>query len=178
MMRVITGKLGGLRFKAPKGHRTHPMSEKARGGLFSTLGDIEGLTVLDAFSGSGALSFEAISRGAKRATAIDMDKNAAKTIDENIKKLKLAGSVKAIRANCLGWSDNNPDTRFDIIICDPPFDQLKIPVIQKMSKHLVENGIFIVNIPGSIKPFELKILQMIKIKNYGDNILIFYKKIV
>ena len=60
-MRVISGKFGGQLFDAPKGHRTHPMSEKVRGALFSVLGDISGLTVLDAFAGSGALSIEAIS---------------------------------------------------------------------------------------------------------------------
>jgi 16S rRNA (guanine966-N2)-methyltransferase len=175
-MRIIAGSLGGRQFDAPKGNRTHPMSEKARGGLFSALGDIEGLTVLDAFAGSGAVSLEAISRGAKHATAIDIDKTAIKIVDDNAKKLGINDKLKAIRANASGWSDNNPDAKFDIIICDPPFDQLKIQLIQKLVNHLGKDGIFIVNIPGNITPFELKQLQIIKNKSYGDNQLVFYKR--
>lgn len=167
--------MGGRRFDAPKGHRTHPMSEKVRGGLFSALGDIEGLTVLDAFAGSGALSFEAVSRGAEHATSIDIDKNAVKTITDNVKQLKINDKIKSVRANSGGWSDNNPEQKFDLILCDPPFDQLKITLLQKLAKHLAPTGIFVVNIPGGLHPFELKGLSIIKQKNYGDSMLIFYK---
>jgi 16S rRNA (guanine966-N2)-methyltransferase len=75
-MRVIAGFLGGRNFDSPGGHRTHPMSDKVRGAVFGVLGDIKGLSVLDAFAGSGALSIEAVSRGAKYAVAIDVDKRA------------------------------------------------------------------------------------------------------
>lgn len=176
-MRIIAGSLGGRQFDAPKGHRTHPMSEKARGGLFSALGDIGGLSVLDAFAGSGAISLEAVSRGAQHATAIDIDKNAAKIVENNAEKLGIKDKIKAIRANVSGWSDNNPDSKFDIIICDPPFDQFKPSTIQKLTGHLAEDGIFIVNMPGSLEDFELAGLKEVKTKNYGDTSLVFYKAI-
>lgn len=176
-MRIVAGSLGGRQFEAPKGHRTHPMSEKARGGLFSALGDIEGLTALDAFAGSGAISFEASSRGAESVTSIDIDKNAVDVIKRNINVLSIEAKVKAIRANVSAWSDNNPDKRFDIIICDPPFDQIKINLIQKMVRHLDSEGIFVVNIPGNLNVFELKGLSQVKNKKYGDAQLVFYKKI-
>lgn len=176
-MRIISGSLGGRQFDAPKGHRTHPMSEKARGGLFSALGDIGGLSVLDAFAGSGAISLEAVSRGAEHATAIDIDKNAAKIVENNVKKLGIKHKIKAIRANASGWSDNNPDSKFDIIVCDPPFDQFKPSIIQKLAGHLAEDGIFIVNMPSSLEHLELTGLKEVKTKNYGDTTLIFYKPI-
>jgi 16S rRNA (guanine966-N2)-methyltransferase len=176
-MRIIAGRLGGRQFDAPKGHRTHPMSEKARGGLFSALGDIEDLSVLDAFSGSGAISFEALSRGAKHAVAIDIDKNSANIIADNAKKLGIKDKIKAIRANSSGWSDNNPETKFDLVICDPPFDQIKLNIIQKLVGHLADGGVFIVNIPGSLEPFELRLLEIVKTRNYGDTTLVFYKPI-
>jgi len=176
-MRVIAGSLGGRQFDAPKGHRTHPMSEKARGGLFSALGDIEGLSVLDAFAGSGALSFEAVSRGVKHVTAIDIDKSAINTVVNSGKKLGIEAKIKVIRSNCSGWSDNNTDARFDIIVCDPPFDAVKISLLQKLTYHLASDGIMVVNIPGSLQPFGLKSLEIIKSKKYGDTQLVFYRKI-
>ncbi|HET7673221.1 MAG TPA: RsmD family RNA methyltransferase [Candidatus Saccharimonadales bacterium] len=176
-MRVISGYLGGRQFDAPKSFRTHPMSEKARGGLFSALGDIEGLTVLDAFAGSGALSFEAISRGAEHAIAIDIDKSAINTVVNSTKKLGINTKIKAIRANSSGWSDNNPSLKFDLIFCDPPFDEIKINLIQKLAGHLKDKGVFVLNLPGSFQPFELMGLSIVKTKDYGDNQLVFYKKI-
>jgi 16S rRNA (guanine966-N2)-methyltransferase len=83
-MRIIAGRLGGRHFASPQGRRTHPMSDKMRGALFNALGDIDGLSVLDAFAGSGALAFEAVSRGAGHAVAIDVDKSAQRAIAENI----------------------------------------------------------------------------------------------
>src|SRR3954465_12488188 len=97
-MRIIAGQLKGQQFQAPHGHKTHPMSDKVRGALFNVLGDIEGLTFLDAFAGSGALAFEAASRGAKAVTAIDRDSSAHKILEQNAKELGLK-SVKIIKAN-------------------------------------------------------------------------------
>lgn len=161
---------------APGGNRTHPMSEKARGGLFNALGDIAGLSVLDAFAGSGALSFEAISRGAKHALAIDIDNNATTSIKRVAKDLGIEKQVKVIRANVSAWSDNNPDQKFDIVLCDPPFDQLQIATIQKLVKHLPKDGLAVLSWPGNLQVPELEAMTLIKDKNYGDNQLAFYRK--
>ena len=88
-MRIVSGALGGRTFDAPRGHRTHPMSDKIRGALFNMLGDIEGLQVADLYSGTGAISFEAISRGASNTIAIEADKVAYATIKKNIDQLNL-----------------------------------------------------------------------------------------
>jgi 16S rRNA (guanine966-N2)-methyltransferase len=101
------------------------MSDKARGGLFNALGDLSDLSVLDAFAGSGALSFEAISRGASSAVAVDIDKSAYQAMQESISALGLEDKIKAIRANVSGWSDNNSDALFDIVIAAPPYDDLQ-----------------------------------------------------
>src|SRR3954471_4420017 len=98
-MRIIAGNLKGREFKSPHGHRTHPMSDKMRGALFNVLGDIEGLTFLDAYAGSGALAFEAISRGAKDVVAVDKESAAQKTMSANVKDLKLDKKVKLVKAN-------------------------------------------------------------------------------
>src|SRR4051812_13589965 len=106
-MRIIAGELKGQQFQSPHGHKTHPMSDKVRGALFNVLGDIEDLTFLDAFAGSGALAFEAISRGAKSVVAVDRDSSAYKIIEQNVKDLRLQKAIKVVRANTAGWSGRN-----------------------------------------------------------------------
>src|SRR5581483_6797292 len=129
-MRIIAGKFGGRSLHEPPGHKTHPMSEKIRGALFNALGDLDGLTVLDAFAGSGALSFEALSRGASRATAIDKDKSAIETINRSVKDLRLGDEIKVTMANAAGWSIHNMERQFDILLLDPPHDDLHLDLIQ------------------------------------------------
>lgn len=176
-MRVIAGRLGGRTFNAPPGNRTHPMSEKLRGALFNTLGDIGGLVILDAFAGSGALAFEAISRGAASATAIEVDKKAYQTIITSLQALTLQDKVRAVRANVSGWSDNNPGSKFDIVVADPPYDKLNVAKIQKLVMHVADGGIFVLSWPGNIIVPQLVGLRKSKTQKHGDAQLIYYKSI-
>jgi 16S rRNA (guanine966-N2)-methyltransferase len=157
-MRVIAGKLGGQVFSAPKGHHTHPMSDKIRGAIFNILGNIADLTVLDAFAGSGALSFEAVSSGASRVTAIDQDKNAYNAIVKNISDLKLGKQIKVIRANTTSWSEKNLTESYDIVFADPPYDNLQIGLLQKLVRHLKLNGIYVISWPGKMFFFIILVL--------------------
>lgn len=175
-MRVIAGKLGGQIFEAPKGHRTHPMSEKAKGALFSALGDIEELSVLDCFSGSGALAIEAASRGAANVIAIDHDINAYKTIAANIVKLGIEDQCHAVKANATGWSNRHPNTTFDIVLCDPPYDDIQYKVIRKLARHVAQSGIFVLSLPGKHETLKLEGLSVVQNKDYGDAQLVFYKR--
>ena len=94
------------------------MSDKIRGALFNTLGDIEDLTVLDAFTGSGALAFEALSRGASHVTALDIDASAISTVVKSAVQLGLGPDLKAIRAGAASWLQTaSSDTVFDIVLC-------------------------------------------------------------
>ena len=174
-MRIIAGRLGGRIFEAPKGHRTHPMSEKVCGALFSILGDIEGLSVLDAFAGSGALGFEACSRGAARVVAIESNRQAARTITQNIKKLDLQDQVRLVQANNESWMRTNPEIRFDIVLCDPPYDDLQLRVAAKLGKHLENGGILALSWPGADKVPTLPALKQVEQRSYGDAQLIFYR---
>lgn len=174
-MRIIAGGLKGREFKSPRGNKTHPMSDKVRGALFNVLGDISGLSFLDAFAGSGALSFEAVSRGAASAIAIDNDKNAAKTVAENIKALGLE-NVKSIQAGASSWSENNQDKQFDIVLLDPPYDDLQINLLEKLAdRHVKPDGLAVLSFAGKIEPPDLGI-EVVANKNYGDSQLIFYRK--
>lgn len=177
-MRIIAGSLRGRQFESPAGHRTHPMSEKARGAIFNVLGDIEGLTLLDAFAGSGAVAFEALSRGGKSAVCIDSDKNAHKALAANVKSLGLEKQCKVTRANVNSWLDNNPDVVFDIVVCDPPFDHIQVTTVQKLARHAGQSGVMVLSWPGDVTPPEIAGLEQLVVKNYGDNQLAFYRRTV
>lgn len=174
-MRIIAGHLKGRNFSSPHGHRTHPMSDKARGALFNALGDISGLTVLDAFAGSGALAYEAISRGALHATAIDSDRNAQRTIEENIQALGLEGMVRLIKAGAGAWFDTT-DSHFDIVLLDPPYDNLQLSLLKRLVEAANLGGLVVLSWPGDMKPPELAGTDLLQENLYGDNKLVFYRK--
>lgn len=176
-MRVIAGTLGGRQFKSPGGHRTHPMSEKMRGAMFGVLGDIKGLTVMDAFAGSGALSFEAISRGAKSAMMLDDDKQAAVAITENIASLGLEDRVRFTKANSYNWSRRFSKEKFDLLLTDPPYDKLPFPVIEGIVRNLAPGGTYVLSWPSQYEHPKLYGLEVILNKVYGDAQLVFYKHI-
>lgn len=173
-MRVISGYLGGQNFESPNSHKTHPMSEKMRGALFGALGDIKGLTVLDAFSGSGALAIEAISRGAKSAQAIEMDPSVHAIIQKNIKKLDLDERIVATRAYCGAWSTRHQATKFDVILLDPPYDNIPYRDLKRMPRHLDENGVLVLSWPPKMDPLSFEGLKLIQTKTYGDGNLHYY----
>lgn len=174
-MRVIAGRLGGRLFDSPNNSRTHPMSDKARGALFNILGDLQGLSILDAFAGTGALSFEAISRGAARTTTIEMDKTAQRVITNNIRTLGVAGNVKLIQATANAWLQTTAET-FDIVLCDPPYHDLQPNLLQRLTERVVPDGIFVLSWPNSEAPLPLKGLTQVDQRSYGDMQLIFYRR--
>lgn len=176
-MRIIGGRLSGQQFQSPSGHRTHPMSDKVRGGLFNSLGDVVGLSLLDAFSGSGAVSYEAISRGAESAVAVEIDRKAHQTIQANLDKLGLKHEVKASQAPLNKWLSRNQDQKFDLIVADPPYDDLQINNVNSLGKHLKPNGTLVLSWPGKLDRLELEGLKCVHSKNYGDSQLVFYKEI-
>ncbi len=174
-LRIITGTLGGRQFNSPHGNITHPMSEKIRGALFNIMGDIEGLTVFDAFAGSGAVSFEALSRGAKHAFLIDDDKFAMRTIKENIEELGLHDQTTVQQANIKSWTNNNRDKLFDIVVCDPPYDAVLEMLIQKLSRHVAPSGSLVVSWPSKEPIPVIEGMETLRHKTYGNATLVFYK---
>lgn len=175
-MRVIAGRLGGRSFESPHSFKTHPMSDKMRGALFNMLGDIGGLTVLDAFAGSGALSFEAVSRSAASAVAIDNDRGAQKTISNNVAQLGVGQKVKLIKASANAWLQTNPEARFDIVLCDPPYTDLQHNLLSRLAHAVKPGGLYVLSWPGNQEPPEaLANLTQIERRNYGDGSLVIYR---
>lgn len=174
-MRIIAGELGGRIFAAPHGHRTHPMSDKMRGALFNALGDISDLKMLDAFAGSGALAFEALSRGAAHATLLERDRLAQQTVTENITALELQNHARLVKASANAWLSTTTDV-FDLIILDPPYDDLQQPLVSRLAKRLTAGGVLVLSWPGKQQPPDIKGLHKDDSKRYGDGSLHFYRE--
>lgn len=120
-MRIIAGQWRGRALAAPGGEATRPTADRTREALFSMLasriGAFEGLAVADIFAGTGALGLEALSRGAARATFVEMDKQALTALKANIAKLGASGDVVAASVSALGPAR----TAHDILFFDPPY---------------------------------------------------------
>ena len=120
-MRVIAGRLGGRRLKAPRGPVTRPTSDKVREALFAMLGELEGASVLDLFAGSGALGFEALSRGAASADFVELHRFALATLKANVKTLKVDDRAAIHRADALRFAERLHPGQYDVAFADPPY---------------------------------------------------------
>ena len=119
-MRIIAGKWRGRPLEAPAGQGTRPTADRVREALFSMLlsrlGSFEDLRVADLFAGSGALGFEALSRGAASATFVENDARAAAIIRRNAGAF--GASVQLLGGSALALPSSKP---FDLIFADPPY---------------------------------------------------------
>lgn len=132
-MRIIAGTLRNREILTPKGDNTRPTSSKLRGALFNMCQhSIENANFLDICAGSGAMSFEALSRGAKHATLIENDPRAIQVIKDNVKRFELQTSttllgVDALRALQALEKENE---KFDICFIDAPYLKNKKEVLE------------------------------------------------
>ncbi len=126
-MRIIAGRWRGIPLatvgKGDPGAHLRPTPDRVRESLFSMLMHrdvLDGAQVLDLFAGTGALGFEALSRGAAHATFVENGRVGQKLITENIKKLDAGDATKLLRSDAtrLGSWDGAP---FDLIFLDPPY---------------------------------------------------------
>ena len=123
-MRVIAGRFGGRRLQAPPGRGTRPTSDRVREALFSILGPLDGLAVLDLFAGSGALGIEALSRGARRAVFVERDARAAAVVRSNLETLGVAQrEVELLQTDVAAALRDARDAgeTYDLVLCDPPY---------------------------------------------------------
>jgi 16S rRNA (guanine966-N2)-methyltransferase len=135
-VRIIAGTARGTRL-GPVPPGTRPVSDRAREGLFSSLGGtVAGARVLDLYAGTGALGLEARSRGAASATFVDRDRAAAAAIRDNLARTRLdrAEVVTAEVGRFLARS-NDPATRADLVFLDPPYD-LEGPALDRVLAQL------------------------------------------
>jgi 16S rRNA (guanine966-N2)-methyltransferase len=125
-MRVIAGRLGGRRLKAPGGSSTRPTSDRVREALFGMLGDVAEAVVLDLFAGTGALGIEALSRGARRAVFVERGRGALTVLEGNLEALGIGSPAAEVRrgdALAAVRSACERKETYDLLFIDPPYAQ-------------------------------------------------------
>jgi 16S rRNA (guanine966-N2)-methyltransferase len=128
-VRIVAGKLKGRAIVAPDGMGTRPTSDRARQAIFNVLEHaawaepLQGARVMDLFAGSGALGFEAMSRGAAFALFVETDEDARGAIRDNADAYGLMGATRVHRrsATDLGVRPGSDGEAFDLAFLDPPY---------------------------------------------------------
>ena len=175
-LRLISGTFGGRIIEGSGTNRTHPMGERIRGALFNIIGsEVDGAVVLDAFAGSGSLGLEAVSRGATHATFVERDRAAQVVITNNVKTLGVETHTKLIKAPVATWLEKT-DQQFDIIFADPPYHDLQLSTVGKLTKLLKPNGLMVLSYTGKGEvPTDLGVV-VVDNRKYGDAVLAFYQR--
>jgi len=173
-MRIIAGKFKSRIIKNPRGHRTHPMSERIRGALFNVIGDIEGQTFLDAFAGSGAVAIEALSRGAVGVHAVEINADSYEVLQINRDLVTDSESMQVYRANIKTWLKNQ-DRLFDIVVADPPYDNVSMNALDVVAKYVEIGGLLVVSLPPA-EHAKFKGFDLLDEKRYGNAKLVFHRR--
>lgn len=133
-----------------------PTPDRVRETLFNWLGqDLAGWRVLDAFAGSGALGFEAASRGAAQVTLLERDPSLAAQLRANHQRLDKDGTVpmRVEVADALAWMGRAAPASLDLVLLDPPFAQdLFQAALRAASRLLVPNGLLYLESPAPVEP--------------------------
>ena len=123
-MRIIGGSARGRAIMAPAGSKTRPTQDYVRESLFNIIRwDVQEARVLDLFAGTGALSLEALSRGAEQAVMIDMDRDACNAIKKNMETSKLGERCRLVARDYRQAMSQlaREEQKFDVVFIDPPY---------------------------------------------------------
>ncbi|MES1184743.1 MAG: 16S rRNA (guanine(966)-N(2))-methyltransferase RsmD [Myxococcales bacterium] len=140
-MRVVAGRLRGRALSAPPGDATRPTGARVKEALFSILGDLSGLRVLDLYAGSGALGIEALSRGAERAVFVESARPALACLRGNLSQLQLDAVAISLPLRVEGaLAQLKRHGPFELVLCDPPWRD--VLAAQRELEALAGAGLF------------------------------------
>ena len=186
-MRIVGGQYKGRAIATPDGRNTRPTSDRAREAIFNVLAhaewapDLDGARVMDIFAGSGALGFEALSRGAAFCLFVETDAAARGAIRDNVEALGLFGTTRVHRqdATQLGPRPGAEAHLFDLVFLDPPYRKgLGEKALHALANGnwLSENAIIVFERAADEDHFVTEVWEIINTKNYGAAQVLFMKQ--
>jgi 16S rRNA (guanine966-N2)-methyltransferase len=153
-VRIIGGRWRGTRLPVVDAPGLRPTSDRARETLFNWLQPVlHGARVLDLFAGSGALGFEALSRGAREALLVERDPRLADLLIDTSRRLRAEAEAHVIRADALAFLRAPLHGRFDILFVDPPFaDDAWPAVLATLGPWLADGAWLYLESPATLDP--------------------------
>jgi 16S rRNA (guanine966-N2)-methyltransferase len=154
-MRIISGDFKGKIIRAPESLPVRPTTDMAKEGLFNWLNfrfDISELEALDLFAGTGNITYELVSRGAKSVVSVDLNSNCFRFIQETLRKLKIT-NVQVFNTDAF-VAIKRVKKQFDLIFADPPYDfhEYHKFVEETLRQNILKNeGWFIIEHPSTVK---------------------------
>ncbi|MGA7749864.1 MAG: 16S rRNA (guanine(966)-N(2))-methyltransferase RsmD [Gallionella sp.] len=149
-VRIIGGSLRSRLISFPEAEGLRPTPDRVRETLFNWLGQtLYGRTCLDLFAGSGAMGFEAASRGAERVVMVELNRTVLRALQDNVKKLGCA-NVSIQGQDGLEFALRDAQ-RYDVIFLDPPYQSDYLPrLLEILPQRLSENGVVYVESGAAI----------------------------
>jgi len=182
-LRIISGSAKGRKLRQFKGQHIRPTADRVREAIFSSLtsrlGSFDDLTILDLFAGTGALSLEALSRGASLAILVDRSAQSAEIIAENIQTCGMKDRAVMLKVPVSNFVDK-PSSHgpFDLIFLDPPYNQnFIVPTLNEIVKNglLSRQGILCIESAREDPiPNDLAGLELLSRREYGSTAVSFY----
>lgn len=177
-MRIVGGRLGGRRFPGPPGNVTRPTSERVREAIASALEARDAIAerrVLDLYAGTGALGFEALSRGARSVVFVERDARVAKALEQSAAGLGVAQEIEILRADLTRercQAEVLQRSPFGLVLMDPPYADLAtaVSVLETLCERglLAEDGVVLLEHAAKSTPIVPSALVPLSRYRYGD----------
>jgi 16S rRNA (guanine966-N2)-methyltransferase len=164
-VRIIAGTHRGHRIAAPKGRDTRPTSDRVRENAFNLIGPVDDADVLDLFAGSGALGLEALSRGAASVTFVESDRDACRTINANLDKLKLHATVLCSDVLRVVGAERRT---YDLVLCDPPYTYDHTRLAPHLARLVGDDGLLVYETSSREEPPDVPGLGIRTSRTYGS----------
>jgi 16S rRNA (guanine966-N2)-methyltransferase len=150
------------------------MTDRMKEAVFSSLGDVEGLRVLDLYAGSGALGLEGLSRGAAHAIFVEKERDAILKLEQNIDATKLGDRAEVIWADVVTTLERGADERVDLVFVDPPYNNSPTSVLEAlegivMNGWLSDEGRVVLHRPARERALEPLGLEVAWSRDYGQS---------
>ena len=173
-MRIVGGSLGGRRFNPPANIPARPTTDLAREALFNILShmmDLEGLEALDLFGGTGGVSYELVSRGA-RVTAVEQDGTSVLFMKKTATEFKIESELKVVRGEVFRFLKKDEGS-YGLVFADPPYALPRMgDLVAMMLPRLTGDGLAILE-HDTRHSFEGH-PHFLKDRAYGDTIFSFF----
>jgi 16S rRNA (guanine966-N2)-methyltransferase len=174
VIRVVAGEFRGRRLAVGPGVR--PTTERAREALFSIVGSgVRGARVLDAAAGSGALGFEALSRGAREVHFVEADRRVARVLDSNASVLGVNHRVRVAVRSVAAYLKLDRPAGFDLVFFDPPWADPVTGEMEGLWSALADEGTFVVERGSGGDPWPGAPVAP-EVRKYGTTVLFLYRR--